>query len=76
MTRFDELRAKHEKKQIAIDEVLELLNLYKAENDELQHLLSIYQKAPQFPSIPMPFKMPYKEITCIGLGYLAAKMME
>jgi hypothetical protein len=76
MTRFEELKAKHDKKLITIDEALELLGIYQSENDYLSNLVAIYQKAPQSLSIPMPLKMPYKEITCLGLGFLVAKMME
>lgn len=76
MTRFEELKAKHDKMQITIDEALELLELYRTENDYLINLAAIYRKAPQSLSIPMPLEMPYKEITYISLGYLVAKMME
>ena len=72
MTRFEELKAKHDKKQITIDEALELLNLYKAENDYLRNLVATTRPLPTVLGIPPKVA---EDIICLGLGYFARDIL-
>jgi hypothetical protein len=72
MTRFEELKAKQDKKQITIDDMLELLELYRTENDYLRDLITVTRQVPKV----LQVKPSLENVICIGVGYFARDILK
>ena len=71
MTRFEELKTKHEKKLLTANDALELLELYRNENDYLRNLIAV-TRTPIKLNIPNPIAV----VLAGSAGFLTAKMLE
>jgi hypothetical protein len=77
MTRFDELKAKQEKKQITIDDALELLELYKKENESLSKKLASRERAIIQGIRPVDLPFPWGHwLEAFGVGYFTKEIAD
>jgi hypothetical protein len=75
MTRFDELKAKQDKKLLTADDALELLELYKVENEAISKKLASHERAIVMGIRPVDLQSPCLLAIAFGAGYFSKEII-